>query len=68
MTPVHPNLALDRALTRDEMLAALVHEGMFGIGERDLPAARELEAEGFAFVELWSRGRGWHVCLSGGPR
>jgi hypothetical protein len=60
--PGHPNLDLDRAMTREEMLDALAYEGMFGIGELDLGVARQLAAEGLVEVEWWDKGRGWHVC------
>lgn len=60
--PPHPNLLLDRAMTPDEMLDALSYEGMFGIGELDLPVAKQLASEDKIFLDLWDNGRGWHVC------
>lgn len=63
--PIHPNLLLDRPLTRDEMLEALRYEGMFGLGDpADVVTALELEHEGLAFCELWPGGRGWVVCIT----
>jgi hypothetical protein len=67
MTPIHPNLLLDRRMTKDEMLEALEFEGMFKIGWRDLPVAIRLKAENKIILEYWDRNRGWHggwhVCL-----
>lgn len=55
ITPVHPHLLLDRALTRDEMLEAVRYEGMFGIGKTDMPMARTLEAEGLIEISTVRR-------------
>ena len=60
MTPVHPYLDYDRALTPDEMLEALAYEGMFGIGERDLPVAQKLDNEGKLYLDH-SDVLGWSV-------
>lgn len=61
-TPPHPNLLLGRQMAGWEMLHALRHEGMFGIGQKDFPTAQNLANAGLIVLELWDKGRGWHVC------
>lgn len=60
--PPHPALLLNRPMTGFEMVDCLRYEGMWGIGEMDLPLARELARLGMVLLEEWDRGRGWHVC------
>jgi hypothetical protein len=48
ITPIHPNLLLERPMTRLEMIDALRYEGMFGYKPMDSRLAHELEAEGLA--------------------
>lgn len=62
MTPIHPNLQLDRPMTEDEFIEAIEYEGMFGVTDKDLPVALELKHKGLIILEFWDKTRGWHAC------
>jgi hypothetical protein len=51
ITPPHPNLELDRPLTRDEMVEMIQYEGLVGIGlPEDLETARSLALDGLVAI------------------
>jgi len=51
ITPPHPNLELDRSLTREEMIDMIQYEGLVGLGlAEDLETAKALALDGLVAI------------------
>lgn len=50
ITPPHPNLFLDRAMTAGELIDAVRYEGMFAFDPRDATTVVVLESVGLVMV------------------
>lgn len=51
VTPLHPNVELDRPLTPEEMVEMIQHEGLVGLGRpEDLETAHKLALDGLVAI------------------